>query len=72
MPIVNIKIAKGRPIQIKRKLVKEITDTVVKILDVKKEWVTVLIEEFDRKNWSTGGNLHSDKFGKGFGKKKSK
>lgn len=72
MPIVNVKIAKGRPIKIKRKLVKGLTDIIVKTLDVKEEWVTVLIEEFDRKNWSTGGKLHSDKFGKGFGKKKSK
>jgi len=38
-------------------------------LDVKPEWIPVLIEEFDRENWATGGQLHSDKFGEGFGKK---
>jgi 4-oxalocrotonate tautomerase len=29
----------------------------------------VLIEEFDRENWATGGELHADKFGEGFGGK---
>jgi len=49
-------------------LVREITDTLVTVLDVKPEWVTVLIDEVDRENWSTGGELHMDKFGKSCGK----
>jgi 4-oxalocrotonate tautomerase len=65
-------MAKGRPIEQKRKLVRAITDVIVNVLDVKPEWVTVLIEEFERENWATGGELHLDKFGKGFGKMKSK
>jgi 4-oxalocrotonate tautomerase len=28
----------------------------------------VLIEEYDRENWSTGGKLRADKFGPGYGK----
>lgn len=68
MPIVTIKIAKGRTTDQKRRLVKSITDSVVSILDVKPEWVSVLFEEFDRENWSTGGELHIDKFGSGCGK----
>ncbi len=68
MPIVSVKIAKGRSIEQKRNLVRAITDSVVSALDVKPEWVSVLIEEFDRENWSTGGELHADKFGAGFGK----
>lgn len=69
MPIVTVKMAKGRPVEKKRKLAKAITDIVVKELNLKPEWVTVLIEEYDRRNWATGGQLHSDKFGSGFGKK---
>lgn len=72
MPIVTIKIAKGRTTDQKRELVKEITDSIVSILDVKPEWVSVLFEEFDRENWSTGGELHIDKFGAGCGKTGSK
>lgn len=68
MPIVTIKIAKGRTTDQKRKLTKEITDSVVSILDVKPQWVSVLFEEFDRENWSTGGELHIDRLGAGYGK----
>jgi 4-oxalocrotonate tautomerase len=69
MPIVNVKIAKGRSIAIRRKLVKDITNVIVNDLDVRPEWVSVLIDEYNRENWASGGELHIDKFGKGFGKK---
>lgn len=72
MPIISVKIAKGRTVDQKRNLAKAITDSVVSILDVKPEWVSVLFEEFDRENWSTGGELHRDKFGADLGKKASK
>jgi 4-oxalocrotonate tautomerase len=71
MPIVTIKLAKGRSIESKRELVDALTDVVVETLDVKPEWVTVLIDEFDRENWSTAGQLHSDRFGDGHGKQGS-
>jgi 4-oxalocrotonate tautomerase len=63
MPIVTIKIAKGRSREQKRRLVQEITNAVVKTLEVEPAWVAVLIEEFDRENWSTGGKLHIDRLG---------
>ncbi len=44
MPIVSIKIATGRTVEQKRQLVQAITDTVVAVLDVKPEWVTVLMK----------------------------
>jgi len=69
MPIVTIKIATGRSIEQKRALVKTVSDAIVSTLNVKREWVTVLIEEFDRENWSTGGELHRDKLGPGYGEK---
>ncbi len=67
MPVVTIKIAKGRSIEQKRDLVKSLTESVVSSLGIKRELITVLIEEFDRENWSTGGELHIDKFGPSFG-----
>jgi 4-oxalocrotonate tautomerase len=63
MPVVIVKIGKERTIQQKRKLVKAITDDVVEILEVKPEWVYVLIEELGRENWASSGELHIDKFG---------
>jgi len=71
MPIITIKQAKGRTVEQKRDLAKAVTDAAVSSIDVKPEWVTVLIEELDRENWASGGQLHSDKFGKGFGKQGS-
>jgi len=69
MPIVSIKIAKGRSVEIKRNLVKSVTKAVSSSLNIEPELVSVLISEFERENWSTGGELHSDKYGEGFGKK---
>lgn len=69
MPIVTIKIAKGRPIATKRNLVKSVAEAVSSVLEIKPELVTVLIDEFERDNWSTGGELHSDKYGGGYGHK---
>jgi 4-oxalocrotonate tautomerase len=58
-------MARGRTIERKRELVAAVTASVVSILDVAPEWVTVLIEEFDRENWATGGELHINKFENG-------
>jgi len=69
MPVINIKIAKGRSIEQKQKLVEILTKDVSEILDVKKEWITILIDEYERDNWASDGVLHSIKFGQGFGKK---
>ncbi len=69
MPIVSIKIAKGHPVGITRDLVKSVTKAVSSSLDLEPELISVLIEEFERDNWSTGGELHSDKYGEGFGRK---
>lgn len=62
MPIVTIKIAKGRSVDRKRKLAKAVTEALVSTIDVRPEWVTVVIEEFDRENYATAGELHSDKY----------
>lgn len=67
MPVVSIKIAKGRSIEVKQELVETVTRDLVRILNVNPEWVTVLIEEYERENWSTAGTLHAIKFGPGFG-----
>lgn len=68
MPVITIRIGKGRPIEKKRAMTEAVTKAVVETLDVRPEWVTILIEEYDRENWATGGQLHADKFGSGYGK----
>jgi 4-oxalocrotonate tautomerase len=68
MPIINVKIAKGRTVEQKQQFVEAITQTAAQILNVKEEWVTVVFDEYERENWATGGTIHSIKFGEGFGK----
>ncbi len=68
MPVITIKLAKGRTRDQKRTLARALTDAAANALDLNPEWITVLIEEFDRENWATGGTLHADKFGAGCGK----
>ena len=52
MPVVTVKIAKGRSLEQKRKLIESVTQVLVETLDVQAEWVTVLIEEYERENWA--------------------
>jgi 4-oxalocrotonate tautomerase len=68
MPIITIRLAEGRPVETKRALAQAFTKAAAAILDVRPEWVSVLIEEYGRENWATGGELHADKFGPGCGK----
>jgi 4-oxalocrotonate tautomerase len=68
MPVITIRLGKGHAIEKKRALAAAFTKAAAEILDVRPEWVTVLIEEYERENWATGGELHADKLGPGFGK----
>ncbi|MDU1904680.1 MAG: 4-oxalocrotonate tautomerase family protein [Dysgonomonas sp.] len=64
MPIINLKIARGRSEEKKQELVSEITKAAVRVLNIKPEWVTILIDEYEHENWASDGTLHSIKFGK--------
>ena len=68
MPIINLKMAKGRTEAQKQEFVEKVTSLAVETLHVEPEWVSVIIDEYERENWATEGTLHSIKFGKGFGK----
>lgn len=67
MPIITVKLAKGRTEEQKQQFVEAITSEAVKHLQVQEEWITVLFEEYERHNWASGGQLHAIKFGTGFG-----
>lgn len=67
MPVISVKIARGRSMDTKQELVEAITDDVVRILEVDPDWVTVLIDEYDRENWASAGQLHAIKYGPGYG-----
>lgn len=61
MPIVTIQLFKGRSPEVKRDLVKRVTEAVAGAADLLPETVTVLIEEYERDSWAVGGTLFSDK-----------
>jgi len=69
MPIITVKMGKGRTLEQKRVLVRALTKVAVETLKAEPEWVTVLIEEYesDRGNWAVGGELLIDRFGAGRG-----
>lgn len=67
MPVITVKIAKGRSIEQKQKFVEAVTKEAAKTLNVKEEWVTILFDEYERENWASNGELHSIKFRNGFG-----
>jgi 4-oxalocrotonate tautomerase len=72
MPYINIKLARGRTVEQKQEFVEVITREAARILHVEPEWVTVIFDEYERDNWATGGQLHSLKFGEGYGKNNGK
>lgn len=55
MGIVTVRIGRGHGIETKRKLVDEMTRALSDILNVPRDEITVLIEEYARENWATGG-----------------
>lgn len=61
MPIINIAIAKGRTLDQKRTLVREISRVVSKTLDVDGKKIWIRIDEFDRDNFAVDGELMSDR-----------
>ncbi len=60
MPIVRVDMIKGRTIEQKRAMVKEVTESMVKTLDCKKEAVRIIITEKEKEDLAAGGVLRSD------------
>jgi 4-oxalocrotonate tautomerase len=55
MPIVHIEILEGRPASKKRALIEQVTDAVVKSLEVQPQQVRVLLREVPHDQWAVGG-----------------
>lgn len=61
MPEVIVELAEGRSIEQKRIIVREITDTIVRVCEVDPEAVVVIIHENPRTDKAKGGVLFSDR-----------
>ena len=60
MPYVNIQIIKGATKEQKAELVKDITDSLVRVLNKKPEHTHVVIQEIEEENWGFSGPLTDD------------
>jgi 4-oxalocrotonate tautomerase len=60
MPVIILKQKKGLSRDQKRRIVQEFTKTLVTVTGVKKELVTILIEEKEPEDIGKGGKLRCD------------
>lgn len=60
MPIIQVNMLEGRNTSIKKELMKEITEVICQKLDVQPFQVKVLINEYPKDNWSSGGISKAD------------
>jgi 4-oxalocrotonate tautomerase len=61
MPFVAVHMAKGRPLEKRRRIAAAITDAISEILELEPGETQVLIHEHDRDNWAIGGVLLSER-----------
>lgn len=61
MPIVRIDMIEGRTVEQKRRIVQEITDTLMRVAGAKAEDVRIVIVDHPRHNLASGGELLSEK-----------
>ncbi|MBN1630330.1 MAG: tautomerase family protein [Thermoleophilia bacterium] len=61
MPLVIVKMLEGRSVEQKRRLVKELTNVIVKFTGVTEDQVDVILEDHARENWAKAGTLFYDK-----------
>ena len=61
MPYINVKITKdGVTKEKKRRIVEEMTQTLVSVLGKKPEHIHIVIDEIDEENWGFAGMLTSE------------
>jgi 4-oxalocrotonate tautomerase len=60
MPVIILRQRKGLTRDQKRRIVKEFTETMVNVAGVKKELVTIMIEEKELEDIGKGGVLRCD------------
>jgi len=61
MPIIQVNLLEGRTVDQKRKFVTDVTEAVVKSLNVKPDTVRIIIHEMAKHQYAIAGILVSDK-----------
>jgi 4-oxalocrotonate tautomerase len=60
MPIIQVDMLKGRTIEQKRQMVKEMTEVVSRTANYPKEAVRIIIREMEFENFGMSGQLRCD------------
>lgn len=61
MPYVNVKITKdGTSVEQKKRVVEEITQTLISVLGKKPEHIHIVIDEIEPENWGYAGMLTTE------------
>ena len=60
MPVVIVQMLAGRTVEQKRKIVDGITKVMQDAAGVQPDGTTVIIQDYERDNWSKGGKLMSE------------
>ncbi len=60
MPYANIQITKGATRTQKSQLVRDVTDSLVRVLGKKPEHIHIVIQEIDEENWGFEGLLTAE------------
>lgn len=61
MPIVHVEMLKGRTLEQKREMAKEMTEAISRNANCPKEAVKIIISEMEFENYSEAGVLRIDK-----------
>lgn len=60
MPYVNIQITRGATRAQKAEIVKEVTNSLVRVLDKRPEHIHIVIQEIAEEDWGFAGQLTDD------------
>jgi len=60
VPIIRVEMWEGRSIDQKRRIARELSDALVRIIDCDPTAVRVVISDYSRENWGVGGVLQVD------------
>ncbi len=60
MPYVNVQITRGATREQKAELVRDVTDSLVRVLGKKPEHIHIVIQEIEEEDWGFSGMLTDD------------
>lgn len=60
MPMIHVEMFAGRSADQKRELVRELTDTYVRVLGGRAESVSIILSDVEQSNWAKGGVFYAD------------